>query len=152
MNAFEVVSAAPEATRVAAGGPDERAPTDHGAVLEAKLVARRIHRHDARTEPDLDLLLLPVGCGTEHQRLERLVAGEVLLRERGPLVRQEVLGADHENRAHELLLAQHDRSLRAALARTDDDDVCSTSGHRQRATLMSRDTPVPPSPRVSTAM
>ena len=116
VDAGEVVTAAGEPPRLAARRPHQRAVADGSSVGEPHLVGDRVHGDDALSETDLDLLLFPVRRGTEEQRVEGLVAGEVLLRERRTLVRKERLRADHED---------------GALAGTDDHDVCSRS-HRPR--------------------
>ena len=97
VDADEIVAAAPEPPRRTSRGPDERAVSDRAPVRQTDLVGCGVHGDDALTEPHLDLLLLPVRRRTEQERVERLVAREVLLRERRTFVGKEGLVADHED-------------------------------------------------------
>jgi hypothetical protein len=60
--------------------------------------------------------------GADQGLLERLVAAQVLLRQRRPFVRQLGLVSNEHNRAVEALLAKGESSGRAGQAGADDDD------------------------------
>ena len=51
---------------------------------------------------------------------ELLVARQIILRQRWPLIRDFGFFADHRNRPSKAALAQRNRGLRAAVARADD--------------------------------
>ena len=123
MDSGEVAALAAEPARHAAGGPDQ------GAVAEAPAVrggqplrpAGRPRRFGCRGRARLPLR--PEGFGPDQHPLEILLAGEIFLGERRPLVGRLRLGADQADRAREAELAKLDRGLGAAMAGADDDDV-----------------------------
>jgi hypothetical protein len=103
-----------ERARAGAGGDHQRVrgrPAREGAPVEVEPL-------DAPAEHELDLPLLPVVVGPELDAL--LLAGQELLRERGPLVRRACLVADEEDAAVEALGPQGLRAARACQARADD--------------------------------
>jgi len=71
----------------------------------------------------------PERLRAEQHPLERLVAGEIVLRQRRPLVGRLRLVADERDRTSQAALPQRDRTLRTRLARTDDQNVESGEAH-----------------------
>lgn len=77
---------------------------------------RRVDGGDGCAQAQGDVFLRPELLGPDHDPLEALVAREIFLGERRPLVGRRVVAADHQDRTFKPVLAQGDRRLRAAVA------------------------------------
>jgi hypothetical protein len=77
---------------------------------------------DGRLELEVDAVLsVEVGVAKRHP-LFRRVAGEVILRQIGPIDGRRIVVAQHHDAALELLTAQHLRRGKTGRAAADDDD------------------------------
>ena len=123
VNAGKIAAGAGEAAGYAAGRPDQSAIADPPRVPQHDLTGRRIDRGGRHAEDHLHGALAPKGGRADQNALERLLARQIILRERRALIGQLRLGADHADAACEAELAERDRGLRAAMPRAHDQDV-----------------------------
>ena len=130
MHASEVAAAAGEPSRVAARGPDQLAIADPVPAGGGQHVCGGIDRHHALPTQQRNVPIRPEAGGPDQDALERLFGREILLGERGPLVRRRRIVADDRDRAVESLLSQRNRRLRTTMPRADDDDLV---GHHRHA-------------------
>ena len=108
-------------------------------LVERDLVAVRqlrpprvgVELHHARAREQLDLLLAPPLVRAEQDVVARLLAAEVLLRQRRPVVGRVVLAPDEQDRSAvgTALLANPARAVRARQPTADDQIVDRALGH-----------------------
>ena len=105
-----------------AGGEEQRAEALPGAVCEPDFAGPGIDRDRAGAELQLDPLF-PVEIGrAQRYSLLRRVAGQVVLRQIGSIIRSRVVGAQHRDRAGIALATQHlGRGVSCRTAAEDDD-------------------------------
>jgi hypothetical protein len=123
VDAGQIVARADQATGRAAGRPDQMAVGNGLAVVGEHPMGLRIDGDDTATDEHRHLTFRPESRRADQDAFERLVAGEIVLAERGAFVRQFGLVADDRDRAGELLLAQRDGCLGAAMAGANDQNV-----------------------------
>src|ERR687891_743543 len=112
-----VTSAPPPA---GGGGPGGgRAPL---AVLEGPRRSARVQLGGPNPQPQVDVVVLVPGLVVDRERLATLLAAQVLLRQRGALVRDLGLLPDHDDGAVEPSLAQRLGCRRRAHPSADDDE------------------------------
>jgi hypothetical protein len=123
MDADQVMAAAAQPARRAAGGPDHLAIADGRAVGQGHLVRGGIDRGDPLAQQHVHLALFPEGGGADQDAVEGLLAREIFLGEGRALIGQLGLVADHGDAAFELVLAKRHRGLSTAMAGPDDQHV-----------------------------
>src|SRR6266481_4525028 len=125
-----------EVDRFGAGGEEQRAEALLGAVCEPDFADLRIYRDRAGAELQLDPLF-PVEIGrAQRYPLLRRVAGQVVLRQIGSIIRSRVIGAQHRDRAGIALAPQHlGRGVSRRTAAEDDDRLRSSAWCRLRSPL-----------------
>ena len=96
-----------EVDRFGAGGEEQRAEALLGAVCEPDFADLGIYRDRAGAELQLDpLLAVEIGRAQRYPFLGR-VAGKVVLRQIGSIIRSRVIGAQHRHRAGIAVTPQH---------------------------------------------
>ena len=125
MDAGQIVAGAGEAVRAAAGRPDQRAIAERRAVGERDAVRLGIDGDDSPVEQQIDIPFAPEGIGADQDTLEALFARQIFLGQRRALVGRLGFVAKQCDGAGELLLAKHQRRLRAAMPGTHDQHVVS---------------------------
>ena len=106
--------------RRGAGG-DQQPVVGHGlAALQGDPVARPVDRRHGRAAPQVDVVLGVPAVGEREYRFPAVLAQQVPLGQRRPLVRVLVFRADEHDRALEALLPEGFRGLGAGQARSDD--------------------------------
>src|SRR5207237_4165020 len=101
----------------------QNAVAEPAPVRERHRLRRRIDLDHLLAEEQFNLPLGPEGERADEQALELLLAGQIVLGQRRALIRRMRLGADDGERAGEAELAERDRSLGAAMAAADNEDV-----------------------------
>jgi len=112
----QVVARASEPPRVATGRPDELAIDDLLAARGADKVRSRIDCGHLPAKQHGDLPLVPESGGADQDSLERLLASEIIFRQRRAFVGKFGLLADDGDGPGKAVLAERDRGLRAAVA------------------------------------
>jgi hypothetical protein len=123
MNSRQLASLAAKPARLAARGPDQPIVSEACACFRREDLRARIDRDDPSAGYQLHLAVRPEAGGSDQKPVERLLAGEILLRERRAFVGKLGFGADQSDRAGEAELAELDRGLRPAMAGAHDRDV-----------------------------
>jgi hypothetical protein len=107
-----------------ARGHEEPIVTDVRAALELDVLARGIDASGPRPQPELDVVLGVIGGGIDELILEALLATQVALRERRPVVGRLSLGPDELDFAVESFLSQHGGRPGSGQRGADDHDAC----------------------------
>jgi hypothetical protein len=124
VDAVEVAALERQAPHVRPGRDQRVAVGDRPLRRQPRLVGRGVELHDARAREDLDV------AGHLDQRvLLRRAAQEVVLGDRGALVRRVELAPDEEHRSAEALGAQLAGRRGARDAAADEQDVDRSVGH-----------------------
>ena len=142
---------------VSARRHDQRVERHPFAARQDDLARVRIELRDVGAEPRLDVLLREPLGRSHHDLLERVLAAQVLLRQRRPLVGRQLLRADQDDPAVEPLGAERRDGGGPAQARADDDErsrirhpIRPRSGARrsprERGTSRWARWPAPPAP------
>ncbi len=145
---------------VSARRHDQRVERHPFATGQDDLARVAVELRDVRAEPRLDVLLREPLGRTHHDLLERVLAAEVLLRQRRTFVRGQLLRADQDDPAVEPLGAERRDGGGPAQARADDDErsrvrhpvrprSAARRSPRERGTSRRARWPVPPAPRPS---
>src|SRR5262245_40855158 len=95
-----------ESSRSAARGEQQSIVRDVYAALGRHARGGAVDRGDSFTEPHFDLAVVVELRRSEIDSIERLLARQVLLRERRSLIRQLRLVADHDDVALETVLTE----------------------------------------------
>ncbi len=109
--------------RRAARRPDHVTIADHLSGLGRDSVSGGVDGGHRRAELEADVTFGPEGFRTDQQAFKRFVAGQVFLGQWRPFVGQVRLGADDQDLAFELALAQRDRARRPGVAGADNQDI-----------------------------
>ncbi len=134
MDPGEIAAGAGETSRGAAGRPDQLAVEEGGVVGKGRHVSLRIDGDDPSAEQHRDVLVAPECRRPDQNPLERLIAGEIVLRQRGALVGKIVFFGHDGDRPAKAALPEGYGRLRAAMAAADDQNIEVTIGHFEPVT------------------
>ena len=145
VDAGELGAVDPQPADVRAGGEQGDAELDDLLGGERRGARRGVELHHARARRELDpVAAVPVGV-VEQAGVAVLLAGEVLLRARRPLVRRIGLAADQQDALAEPALVQRLRARRRSRPAADDQRADVPVSHRRRcrrtACVMSSSSP-----------
>ena len=129
VDALELAARNGQAARLGAGREQQTVEREPFAGVERKLAVVGIDVDDALAEAQLDLVVGVEARPVDEHRVPLRLAAQVLLGQRGLLVRALGLGADEHEAAVEAFLPQRVRRLGAGQAGIDDRERLSINGH-----------------------
>ena len=115
--------------RLRAGGQDQGAVRQPGAVGQLDLVRSAVDRGHHGAAAQVDVVLGVPRLGVHDRLVELVLAGQVALGQRRPLVGQLVLGGEQGDRSVVALLAERLGGLGPGQAPADDHDAVGSLSH-----------------------
>ena len=129
VEAVQVPALGMQPPHVRAGREQRLVEADLVPVRQRRPALPGIQLHHARARQDLDLVLRPLLGRLDVLLLAARLACQILLRQRGAVVRRVRLAAGHQDRPVGALLAERPRAVAARHPATDHEEVDVALGH-----------------------